>query len=106
VKRGPEPKADRLSPFDAIVAVAQANDKALNRAIGRTVLDCELIERFEQEVDLGGGMACKSNLVGNPHIDPVRLEMMWRRDATRSEIATHVLTKLFSYGRAIGFMNS
>jgi len=29
---------------------------------------------------------------------------MWRTDTTRSEIANYVLTKLFNYGHAIGFL--
>ncbi len=40
----------------------------------------------------------------NAHVDPVRLEVMWRTDTTRSEIANYVLTKLFNYGHAIGFL--
>ena len=104
LKRGRKPQADRLAPFDAIMAVAQTNDIALNRAVGHALAACGLIERFEQEVDLGGGLTRKSDLVCNPHIDPIRLELMWRRDTTRSEIANYVLTKLFFYGRAIGFI--
>ena len=104
LRRGPKPKAERLSPFDAIMVVAQTNDEALNRAVGRALVDCDLIERFEQEVDLGGGLTRKSDLVCNPHIDPVRLEIMWRTDTTRSQIANYVLTKLFNYGRAIEFI--
>ncbi len=104
LRRGPKPKAERLSPFDAIMVIAQTNDEALNRSVGRALVDCDLIERFEQEVDLGGGLTRKSDLVCNPHIDPVRLEIMWRTDTTRSEIANYVLTKLFNYGRAIGFI--
>jgi energy-coupling factor transporter ATP-binding protein EcfA2 len=103
LRRGLKPKAERLSPFDAIMAVAQTNDEALNRAVGRALVDCDLIERFEQEVDLGGGLTHKSDVVCNPHIDPIRLEIMWRTDTTRSEIANYTLTKLFNYGRAIGF---
>jgi energy-coupling factor transporter ATP-binding protein EcfA2 len=106
LKRGRKPQSDRLAPFDAIMTVAQTNDSALNRAVGKALVDCGLIERFDQEVDLGGGLTRKSDLVCNPHIDPVRLEMMWRRDTTRSEIANYVLTKLFNYGRAIGFIQA
>ncbi len=103
-KRGRKPQADRLAPFDAIMAVAQSNDIALNRAVGRALVACGLIEEFDAEVDLSGGLTRKSDLVCNPHIDPVRIEMMWRLDTTRSEIANYVLTKLFNYGRAIGFI--
>ncbi len=104
LKRGPKPKAERLAPFDALMAVAKTNDIALNKALGQALVDCGLIERFEQEIDLGGGLTRKSDLACNAHLDPVRLEMMWRSDTTRSEIANYVLTKLFNYGRAIGFL--
>jgi len=104
LKRGPKPKAERLAPFDALMAVAKTNDIALNKALGKALVDCGLIERFEQEIDLGGGLTRKSDLVCNPDLDPVRLEMMWRTDTTRSEIANYVLTKLFNYGHAIGFL--
>jgi len=102
--RGPKPKAERLAPFDALMAVAKTDDIALNKALGQALVDCGLIERFEQEIDLGGGLTRKSDLVCNPHLDPVRLEVMWRTDTTRSEIANYVLTKLFNYGHAIGFL--
>ena len=104
LKRGPKPKAERLAPFDALMAVAKTNDVALNKALASALVDCDLIEQFEQEVDLGGGLTRKSDLVCNPHVDPVRLEVMWRTDTTRSEIANYVLTKLFNYGHAIGFL--
>jgi DNA (cytosine-5)-methyltransferase 1 len=104
LKRGPKPKADRLAPFDALAGLARDHDSALKQALGRALVDCELIERFEIEVDLGTGLSRRSDLVCNPHIDPTRLEIMWRLDTTRSEIANYVLTKLFNYGRAIGFL--
>ena len=91
-------------PVDALTAVAKTNDIALNEALGQALVDCGLIERFAQEIDLGGGLARKSDLVCNLHLDPVRLEMIWRTDTTRSEIANYVLTKLYNYGHAIGFL--
>lgn len=30
---------------------------------------------------------------------------MWRARTSRAEIANYVLTKLYNYGRAIGFLN-
>ena len=102
--RGPKPKAEPLAPFDALMAVARSNDIALNRALGRALVDCGLIERFALEVDLGTGLKRTSDLVCNPHLDPVRIEMMWRTDAARSEIANYVLNKLYHYGHAIGFI--
>jgi DNA (cytosine-5)-methyltransferase 1 len=86
------------------MTVSKSNDTALNRAIGNALVACGLIERFETEVDLGEGLKRKSDLVCNPHIDPVRIEVMWRTDTTRSEIANYVLNKLFNYGKAIGFI--
>jgi hypothetical protein len=86
------------------MAVAKTNDIALNGALGRALVDSELVEECKLEVDLGGGLKRKSDLVCNPHTDPIRIEVMWRMDTTCSEIANYVLTKLFNYGRAIGFI--
>jgi energy-coupling factor transporter ATP-binding protein EcfA2 len=102
--RGPKPKAERLAPFDAIMIVSKTNDSALNSALGRALVDCGLIKQFDQEVDLGTGLTRKSDLVCDPHLEPVRIEMMWRTETRRSEIANYVLTKLYNYGRAIGFL--
>lgn len=104
LKRGPKPKGDRLGPFDALMTIAKSNDIALNAAIGRALVECELIETFALEVDLGGGLKRKSDLVCDSDVDPVRIEVMWRTDTTRSEIANYSLNKLFNYGRAIGFL--
>lgn len=104
LKAGRKPKPERLAPFDCLMAIAQDNDIALNEVLGRALVDCELVEQFETEVDLGTGLTRKSDLLCNPHVDPVRLEIMWRADTTRAEIANYVLTKLFNYGRAIGFI--
>ena len=104
LKRGPKPRAERLAPFDAIMNVSKTNDTALNRALGRALGDCDLIKQFDQEVDLGTGLTRKSDLVCDPHLEPVRIEMMWRTETSRSEIANYVLTKLYNYGRAIGFL--
>jgi len=95
---------DRLAPFDALVAIARTNDIALNRTLGLALQACELIEQFQTEVDLGEGLKRKSDLVCNPHLDPVRLEIMWRKNTNRAEIANYTLSKLARYGEAIGFL--
>ncbi len=104
LKRGPKPRPERLAPFDALAATARTNDVALNATLGLALRDCELIQEFTTEVDLGGGLSRKSDLVCDPNGDPVRLEIMWRSETSRSEIANYVLTKLYQYGKAIGFL--
>jgi hypothetical protein len=86
------------------MSLAKTNDVALNRALGAALVDCGLVEDYELELDLGEGLTRRSDLVCNLHLDPVRLELMWRTDAGRAEIANYVLTKLNNYGRAIGFL--
>ena len=51
LKRGLEPQADRLAPFDAIMAVAQTNDRSLNRAVGRALVRL----RPDREIRTGSG---------------------------------------------------
>jgi hypothetical protein len=36
--------------------------------------------------------------------EPVRLEVMWRKQTSRAEIANYTLTKLNNYARAIGLL--
>jgi DNA (cytosine-5)-methyltransferase 1 len=102
--RGRKPGPDRLRPFDALMAVSKTDDVALNRALGTALVACGLIERFDLEVNFGEGLTRRTDIVCDPHLDPVRLELMWRSDTSRAEIANYVLTKLNNYGRAIGFL--
>ena len=102
--RGRKVGPERIAPFDALLTIAQTNDTALNRAIGVALQRCDLIEQFETEADSGEGLRRKSDLVCNPHLDPVRLEVMWRKRTDQADIANYALKKLAQYGKAIGFL--
>ena len=104
LSRGRKVGSDRLAPFDALMIIAQTHDAALNRVLGIALQRCDLIEQFQTEVDFGAGLKRKSDLVCNAHLDPVRLELMWRKKTSRAEIANYALTKLARYGDAIGFL--
>lgn len=96
--------ADRIAPFGTLLRIARTNDVALNRALGAALQACGLIADFRTEVDLGTGLKRRSDLVCNPNLDPVRLEIMWREDVNRAGIANYTLTKLAGYGKEIGFL--
>lgn len=95
---------DRIAPFKPLLEIARTNDAALNRTLGVALQACGLITDFRTEVDLGTGLTRRSDLVCNPTLDPVRLEIMWRDEVNRAGIANYTLTKLAGYGQAIGFL--
>ena len=81
LKRGPKPKADRLSPFDAIMVVAQTNDEASNRAVGQCV------GRLRSDRAIRAG--------GRPRrwLDPQErfgLQPAYRSRSTRNHVATRI----------------
>lgn len=105
LRPGRKPGAAQLAAFQRLTEIAARDDGSLNRALGRALEHCQLIRSFQAEVDVGGGLARTSDLLCQTESDPVRLEVMWRAKTSRAEIANYVLTKLYNYGRAIGFLN-
>lgn len=51
-------------------------------------------------------MSRRTDIVATSGSGTIRLEMMWRRKTGRAEIANYVLTKLFNYGKAIGYLSN
>ncbi len=104
-KRGKKPGDNTKAAFAGLAEIARGNDGALNRAIGRALLDNRYIQEFETERDLGTEYVVRSDLWVVRGSDPIRLEAMWRARAGRADIANYVLTKLGLYGRAIGLVD-
>ncbi|MDX2155316.1 MAG: hypothetical protein SFW09_02305 [Hyphomicrobiaceae bacterium] len=92
--------------FRKLVNVAQSNDIALNKTVAAALKEAGFIKEFETEKDLGGGLTRKTDIVSLTDQGQVRMEMMWRARTSRAEIANYVLTKLYNYGRAIGFLSN
>lgn len=103
--RGRKPGAAQQEAFARLMQVAAKDDGALNRVLGAALLDCGLIRSFQAEAALGVEQTRTSDLLCQTEADLVRLEIMWRLKTSRAEIASYVLTKLYNYGRAIGFLD-
>ena len=81
------------------------NDQALNAALGRAIVANIPDTEFQIEVEIGDGLIRRTDIViRRKGSDPIRLEVMWRRKTSRAEISNYVLTKIYNYGRALGFL--
>jgi DNA (cytosine-5)-methyltransferase 1 len=103
--RGRKPGAAQQESFLRLMKLAAKDDGALNRALGEALVHCGLIRSYQAEATLGTEQVRASDLLCQTEADPVRLEIMWRQKTSRAEIANYVLTKLYNYGHAIGFLN-
>lgn len=93
-----------VAAFEKLTAIAASNDVALNRAIADCLKDIGVVVDYKVEQDFGAGLTRRTDIVANTSDSSVRLEMMWRRKTGRAEIANYVLSKLFNYGKAIGYL--
>lgn len=98
------PGSNTQEAFKKLVTLAQENDVGLNRAIGDALKALKFIEGYAVEQDFGSGMTRRTDLCCNADGGTIRLEMMWRTKAGRADIANYALTKLYNYGRAIGYL--
>lgn len=93
-----------VAAFEKLTAIASKNDVALNRALAECLKDLGVISGYSLEQDFGTGLTRRTDVVAVNASSTVRLEIMWRRKTGRAEIANYVLTKLFNYGKAIGYL--
>ena len=103
--RGPKLGSKSIEAFEKLSDIASSNDVALNRAIGRALVEAKLIDRFEVEQDFGTGLTRRTDILAHTQSGPIRVEVMWRKSTGRAEIANYTLTKVANYGKAIGFLN-
>jgi DNA (cytosine-5)-methyltransferase 1 len=99
------PSSDSRKAFEKLSAIAQKNDELLNRAIGKALQNCGLINNFKTEAEFRGRIKLRSDLLCKTDSGLVRLEFMWKDWAYPGEIANYVLKKLQNYGRAIGLFD-
>ena len=103
--RGSKPGSNTEEAFRRLAAIASTRDGLLNRAVAECLRAADLIQAYELEKDLSGGLvrytdvSCVTEKFG-----AVRLELMWRATTGRADIANYTLTKLHNYGRAIGLL--
>jgi len=91
--------------FEKLADLASTNDIALNRAVGSALLDAGLVTSFETEKDFGKGLSRRTDLLCDSQIGNIRLEFMWRKRTSRAEIANYTLTKIYNYGKALGYLD-
>lgn len=103
-RRGSKPGSNTQAAFQSLANVARSNDAALNRSIGAALVAGGLAEGFEDEVELDGEYAFRSDLCLDLDDGPLRIEVMWRASTSRAEIANYVLGKLGNYARNIGLL--
>lgn len=103
--RGPGPGQATQDDFKKLAGIASTKDGLLNQALGRALKANGSISAFVTEKDLGGGLTRYTDLVcDTANFGTLRLELMWRAKTGRADIANYSLTKLYNYGRAIGFL--
>lgn len=90
--------------FKKLVAIAQSDDAALNRALAVALKDAGYIQSFDLEKDFGTGLSRCTDIFCRVEGGIIRVELMWRARVGRADIANYALTKLYNYGRAIGFL--
>jgi hypothetical protein len=103
--RGPKIGSNTIDAFEKLAEIASVNDQALNAALGRAIVANIPDTEFQIEVEIGDGLIRRTDIViRRKGSDPIRLEVMWRRKTSRAEISNYVLTKIYNYGRALGFL--
>lgn len=93
-----------VDAFSKLADIASSDDRALNRTIGLALREAALIVDFDLERDFGSGLTRRTDIVAKINGTDVRLEIMWRKKTSRADIANYTLTKLWNYGRALGYL--
>jgi hypothetical protein len=103
--RGRKPGSNTETAFQKLADIASKADEPLNSAIGRALVAGDYITDFQTEQDLGGSLELYTDIFCTSRtLDKIRLEIMWRATTNRAGIANYTLSKLYNYGRAIGFL--
>jgi hypothetical protein len=106
-RRGSKPGSNTLKSFADLAQIARKKDGLLNDSIGNGLVEAGLIESYETERALGTVLRFHSDVFCTmPEGDPIRIEIMWRTQTSRAEIANYVLSKLRNYGKAIGLLKA
>ncbi|AFZ24754.1 hypothetical protein Cylst_2547 [Cylindrospermum stagnale PCC 7417] len=101
---GNKPGETTKESFEKLLTITQSDDQLVNETIGRALVACNLVSSYKAEVDFGKGLTRRTDLFCETKVGQVRLELMWRKNTGRAEIANYVLTKLYNYGKAIEFL--
>lgn len=96
---------DSKKAFENLSLLASQNDRPLNKAIAEGLKAAALIDEYELEQDFGSGLTRRTDIVIQYKKEKTRLEMMWRKNTSKADMANYTLTKLYHYGRAIGYLS-
>ncbi len=95
---------DTKRAFQVLTSLASQNDIPLNRAFAEGLKASGLISDYTLEADFGHGLSRRTDISAITKAGSIRLEMMWRRETSKADMANYTLTKLFNYGKALGFL--
>lgn len=101
---GKKPGSNTVASFEKLAKIASTNDVILNKCFGNALVAAGIIDKFDVEKDIGTGLSRRTDIIAEVNGRPIRLEMMWRKKTSRAEIANYVLTKLYNYGKAVGYI--
>lgn len=103
-KQGSKTGPNSIEAFNKLSKIASTNDKLLNRTIAEVLMESNLINSYNLEKDFGNGLTRRTDIVCNTNDGKLRLEIMWRSNTGKADIANYTLKKLYNYGRAIKFL--
>ena len=104
-RRGSKAGGSTQIAFAGLASIAQKNDGLLNEALAESILAAGLAEGYELEKELKGGVKYYSDFaLTRADGEAIRVEVMWRKETSRAEIANYVLGKLGNYAKAIGLL--
>ncbi|WP_133251119.1 hypothetical protein [Novacetimonas pomaceti] len=102
--RGAKLGSSSVEAFEKLVDIATTNDALLNKSLGEALVAARFIESYKVEQDFGAGLTRRTDLLAEISVGRIRIEVMWRKRVGRADIANYTLTKLFNYGKAIGYL--
>jgi hypothetical protein len=92
--------------FEKLLKISQNHDSKLNKCIGKSLLDGNVISWFKAESKLGNELIVISDLLcQSKSSERIRIEFMWRKSAGIPDIANYTMKKIYYYGKAIGFLD-
>ncbi|MFD0914276.1 hypothetical protein [Methylophilus luteus] len=103
-KVGGKVGSNSTAAFEKLTTIASNDDVSLNKALAECLKDMGLIKSYTYEEDFGGRLTRRTDIVAVTDEYTVRLEIMWRKKTGRAEISNYALTKLYNYGKAVGYL--
>ena len=99
-KTGP----NSIVAFEKLTDIASKNDRILNATFGEALKCQGIIDEYKLEQNFGEGLTRRTDLLCKIGSENLRLEFMWRKKTSKAEISNYTLTKIYNYGKALGFL--